>query len=487
MNFNEHLFDEQIIKLLTGGRFSGLKPLPYFESYAKAHGGDLRDNERYYKPLYPDFFDYDYKHATSKVRPIYLNDFDWCLEEDREKIAKLIRMDFDSDTFDTVAQCGCGKLKANYLLGSTKRCVECGGTVERLADASLETKVWLRLPEGVASFINPGFYKTFFDSIGTISPKINIVEAILSSTYRRSIGIKRSEIGQRLLRELDSIGMELNLNSFVLNCDLFMQHFLIGEGRKITNLSTANAATMFELYHKFKDRIFPKFLPVPNRFSTIIEKKGDERTASSSQLKISGIYQSIADTKDTTDFYTASVEDIKRNIDIVGKSIINLARFNSDNLKSLVFEKTSLIRKHVISGSLPYSGRGIITSTTGIHDAGVAGIPRVMMVAMLKKHLQSYLYRQGYTPLKATSLIAKASTRPIKIIDDYIRQKEKEREIIGMLGRNPTIQFLSVRAFFLKMNDDPTDESINLPILSVGPFNADFDGKYIKIAVFKFL
>lgn len=479
MQNNEHIFDDKMIQLLTGEKYDSLTPLQYFEHYAKLHGGNLKDNPRYYRPIYPGFDDFNYRHDTSNIHPIYLNDFDYNLEEDRKRLSELIRMDFDSETFDTIAKCQCGALRGNYFVGSNRTCRSCGSKVERLVDANLETKVWLRLPEGVVAFINPGFYKTFFDSIGTQSPKINIVEAIISPTYRRNEGIAKKENGKRLFHELAKIGIELNYNSFITNCDRFMEHFLVGDGRKLTNLSIAASEGMFKLYHKFKDIIFPSYLPVPNRFSTIIERSGSEKFAFSNQLKVSNVYQSIADTKDNSDVYRVTQEDVESNVNIVAKSIIKLAKFNSDNLKELVFQKPSLIRKHVIAGSLPFSGRSIITSICGVHDAGVARIPRIMMIAMLKKFVLSFLYRQGLTPLKAQSLIARAAHTEVPLIHNWIREKQRNKEIVGMLGRNPTIQYLSARCFFLEMNEDFDDESINLPILSVGPMNADFDGDQI--------
>lgn len=463
-----------IISALTGGDLEEIKPESYFQEYAKQFGGPLYDDPLFYEPIYPDFNDFDKMHDTSRVEPIYLNDFDFNLEEDRDRIAKLIRMDFDSDTFETVARCQCGYLRGNHLIGSGRTCPkpDCGTIVERVVETALETKVWVRTPEGVEAFINPAFYKTFLSRIATNSPKVEVVTWLIDSSYRRGSKAQKTESGRRMLAELAKLGIEPNLNSFILNADRFMEHFLAGEGRGAITLKPADAKMYLEKYYEYRHLIFPRYLSVPNRLATIIEQDGKDKYASSTQLKSSSIYQSIADTRDSSEFYRCTPIDLKENVDIIGKAIVRLGKQNSENYKSLLFSKPALIRKHVIAGSLPLSGRSVITSTTGIHNAGVARFPWVMSCAVLKKHILGYLYRLGYSPLKAQNLISQSAHRIVPEIDAFFAYHEKQRDIVCILGRNPSIQYLSAKAFFFNINRDLDDESINLPILSVGTFNA---------------
>ncbi|WP_275276175.1 hypothetical protein [Klebsiella quasipneumoniae] len=469
-------YGDRIIDALTAPEFSSLQPEAQFKTYAEQYGGDLSDDKRFYEPLYPDFTDYNRLHDTAKVDPVYLNDFDFCLEEDRERIASLIRMDFNTDTFETVARCSCGHLKGNYLLGQKRSCPICQSLVEKVVETSLDTKVWVRVPEGVVGFISPAYYKTFLSKIATNSPKIEIVTWLIDPSYRRGSRAQHTESGRRMLAELDKLGIVPGLNSFILNADRFMEHFLVGEGRGAVSMKPADGKKHLDKYYEYRHLIFPRYLSVPNKLATIIEQDGKDKYVSSTQLKTSAIYQSIADTRDSTEFYKCTIKDLKENADIVGKAIVRLGKQNSDNYKSQLFAKSSLIRKHVIAGSLSLSGRGVITSTTGLHDAGVAKIPWIMAVAMLKKHILGYLYRLGYSPLKAESVISTAAHQVVPVIDQFFTKHEKQKDIVCILGRNPSIQYLSAKAFFMSINRDLEDESINLPILSVKTFNADFDG-----------
>lgn len=462
------------VNVLAKESFDDLLPIKQFRRYQEQLGYHIQDDQSYYAPLYPSFRNFDYVHDTSSAQPVYLNDFDFCLEEDRAKLEKLIRMDFDTDTFETTASCGCDKpLKGNHLIGSGRVCKNCGGQVERLVDTELATKVWLRLPTGVHSFINPGFYRTFLSKIATASPKIEIITYIIDPSYRRKVNANPSEKLRDLQFHLKQILTRLDLNEFVIHADQIMEHFLLGDGRTLTSLKNSDAKEIYVGYMDFKEIIFCKHLPVPNKLSTIIEKSGKEKYASSSQLKMDSTYMSIADTKDNTELYQVNERDIQESVNRVGKGIVALAAQNSQNMKDFLFPKPGAARKLIASGSLPLTGRSVITSKTGIHNPGMIEVPWIMALAQLEKHILSHLYRKGYSPSKAMEKIARAAHYLDPEIDAFFRYHEEQNDIVCKAGRMPSIQYLSRRTFYARIKRDLGDQSIGLPILSVSPFNAD--------------
>ena len=469
------------VNVLAKESFDDLLPLKQFERYQQQLGKKLFDDESYYAPLYPSFRDMNFAHDTSKSQPIYLNDFDFCLEEDRTKLEKLIRMDFDTDTFETTASCGCDKpLKGNHLIGSGRVCKNCGNQVERLIDTELTTKVWLRLPTGVHSFINPAFFRTFFQKIATASPKIEIITYIIDPGYRRKINSQPSEKLRDLQAHLQRLITKFDLNEFVINADKILDHFLLGEGRVLTSLKNSDAREIMLGYMMFKDVVFCKYLPVPNKLSTVIEKSGKERYASSSQLKMDSTYMSIADTKDNSELYQVNEMDIQESVNRVGKGIVALAQQNAQQMKDFLFPKPGANRKLIASGSLPLTGRSVITSKTGIHNPGMIEVPWIMALAQLEKHILSHLYRKGYSPTAAAEKIAKAAHYLDPDIDAFFTYHEERNDIVCKSGRMPSIQYLSRRTFFARIKRDLGDQSIGLPILSVSPFNADFDGEICR-------
>lgn len=475
------------IDKIIGQSFDELLPINKFNEFSRIFGETVTDNTEYYRALYPTFKDYDQMHDTSKTEPVYLNDFDFNVVEDRERLEACIRMNFDSDTFQTTATCGCDKpLVGNYLVGSGRVCPNCGNQVERVVDIELSTKVWLRLPTGVHSFINPAFYKTFLSCITTTAPKIEIISFIIDPSYRRKVimnvnsssDAKSQSAGEAkvnaLKAELKKVLKRLDLNEFVLNADAVLEHFLEGPGRTLLqNKSRKETSVILEGCRQFRNLMFCKYLPVPNKLTTVIEKYGKDRIATGAQLKKDSCYMTIADTKDQTDSYTVTEQDIQESVNRVGKGIVQLADQGESELTTYMFPKNGAARKVIASGSLPLTGRSVITSITGIHNPSYAVIPWIMGMAQLEPMIISHLYRLGYSPSKVLGLISESYHQVTPDIDKFLKYHENRMEIVGKLGRMPSIQYLSRRSFFLRINRDLDDQSIGLPILSCSAYNAD--------------
>ena len=98
---------------------------------------------------------------------------------------------------------------------------------------------------------------------------------------------------------------------------------------------------------------------------------------------------------------------------------------------------------------------------------------------MLDIHLKSFLYRRGHTPYKALQRIKQAAYHIDPLIDEFFRDMEENCKALIQSGRNPSIEYLSLRTFKFAVNRDLEDESIKLPILGVKIQNADFDGKVV--------
>lgn len=474
--------NELAIKALTDKRLNRFDPLTDFEGYAQRFGGDLTDNPQFAKPLYFDFEDYDYLHNTSRLTPVYLNDFDFNLEEDREKLAVLTRMDFSGNTFDSIAVCSpdCRHLKGNYLIGSDRTCSKCGNKVERFLNQGNDTKIWLRLPEGVKGFVNIGVYNTFLTSItisNSGSPKICLPRYFIDSSYRKHEQKRRITTLSVLMNILADLEIkEVNLNSFIDNYDRIMQYLLQGPGKRYTGLGE-RTADMAAMYTSTRGIVFNNYLKVPNRFSTVIERGDKDVYCAEGQLETTQIYYAIAACSKSDEYYTLPEKELLRNVDIVGRQLVKLAdQYSKTNNPKMIFHKKGLSRKHVCSGSIPHTGRSVITSRTGIMDPGQLAIPWKIALSILEYHLVGYMYRKGMTPWQVYERLNFAAYEVDELVDGFFRDMEENRKGVIQAGRNPSIEYLSLRAFFLSVNRDLYDESIKLPITACGPMNADFDG-----------
>ena len=480
--------NERAIAALTVKRPDQLDPIMHFHGYAKKFPGPLYDDPKFSLPLYPEFEDFNYLHDTSRLNQVYLNDFDFNLEDDREALARMTRLEFDSNSFDTVARCSCapgtGGLVGNYLLGSGRVCTKCGDEAQQFLDKGDDTNLWLKCPEGVKSFVNIGFFTTFFSniSIGNPSPKVSVPRYFIDPTYQKAEKKKKNGTMIILFQMLEALGIrDPNLNTFFENADQIMEYILVGPGKRYSK-HPQEGHKFLAFYHKYKHLAFCQYIKVPKRYSTVFERTGKDVYSYSHHPETAQLYNAIADTLKSNTCYQLDAKDHRRNVDIVGKNLVLLAdQYRQVNNPKALFNKPAISRKHVCAGSIPFTGRSVITSQTGIIDTDVLIVPWKMCIAILEYHITSYLYRLGMTPWKSQALINKAAFEIVPEIDDFFTDMEVNRKCLIETGRNPSIEFLSLRSFFLKANRDLSDESIKLPILGVKTFNADFDGDQMYI------
>lgn len=463
------------IAALTALSQEALDPMNHFSKFAAPFGGVLTDDPRYSKPLYPDFENYDYLHDTSKLKPIYLNDLDLKLEEHRDLLGRLTRMEFSGNNFETIAKCSCGHLRGNFRLREDRPqvCEKCGDPPEKFLNKGDKTKLWLKAPEGVERFVNLGFLTTFFSNITVGSPKVCVPWYFLDKDYRREVNKARNTTNIVLRTMFEKLGItEFNINTFYHNADALMEYILIGEGRRYFK-DTKEGPTYMEVWERNKDIAFPYYMKVPNRYSTILEKSGKDTFSYSYQPVTAAMYVTMVDTLKSNVCHELTDIERQKNADTIGKTLVALSeQYRRVNNPKALFEKHGLHRKHVCSGSLPFTGRSIITSQTGVIDPDKLIVPWKMAISMLDIHLKSFLYRRGHTPYKALQRIKQAAYHIDPLIDEFFRDMEENCKALIQSGRNPSIEYLSLRTFKFAVNRDLEDESIKLPILGVKIQNA---------------
>lgn len=479
--------NEKAIKALTCDEINNLDPLARFREFADTYNKPLVDDPEFSLPLYPDLEDYNYLHDTSRLTPIYINDYDINVKENCDHIARITRMEFSENTFDTKASCTCGNLSANYLLNSGRICDVCGDPVELFLNKGGSTKLWLKKPEGVLAFINIGFYNTFLTKLNAGGSKkgLNIPRYFMDSSYRRAENRSNKvylEIIEKIKQDLEIT--QFNLNTFYLNFERLIEYLLLGPGKRSININGKQAKSLYEFYLRYKHVAFCDYVKVPNRYSTILEHKEKDKYSAEGQLETARFYYAIASTMKSDEYYELTEKDKLSNVDIVGKNLIALSQaYVTTNNPKRVFHKSGISRKHVCSGAVPFTGRSVITSTTGIMNPGFLAIPWNMALGMMEHHITNHLYRLGMTPWQAAEHINLAAYKVDKIIDKLFKEVEEKRKSIIQTGRNPSIEYLSLRSFFMMVNRDLHDESIKLPILTVGQFNADFDGDQMYLVL----
>lgn len=451
-------------------------PSILFDNVIKASGVTPRqDDPRFYTPLYPDFEDFNVKHDLSVRPPIYLNDFDFNIEEDREAIEDLLRTEFEGNNFDTVASCQCKKYRSNMYEGSGFVCDNCGHEVVKPLSQQIETIVWLKKPAYVSGFINPAMWAIFFSKLNTKSPKVNLVEYWINPVIRddkkfRDPNNNAFKIAAKIESFRNALDIPFGYNSFIENLDLIIMSAIEHDVSKVLDLTEKDREDFAAFWQKFKTKAVFNYLPLPNKITTVIESDQRDRYVNKEQTDLDKIYFTLAD--------TYPIDDVRaeENEDLMGKNMKPLVDALMEVQKNILFGKKGMIRYHAGAGKLPMTGRSIITGESGVCRSDTIVLPWLYGLTCLDKHLTGWLYRKGYTPLQVKKIIRTANNYRHPLIEEFFTWIEDNRYAMATAGRNPSIQYLSARAFFVKFSRDLDDKSIRIPITTVKEYGADFDG-----------
>lgn len=438
------------------------------------------DDQSFYTPLYPDFDDYDLKHNTSVTPPIYLNDFDFNIEEDRLAVVELLRTEYEGNNFDTVAACRCKKYRSNSYLGSSFICDNCGEPVVKPLTNKIETKVWLKRPAKVSGFLSPAMYAVFFSKLNTKSPKVNIVDYWINADIRKEKRFKDEnnnafKIAQKLEAFRAALGIEFGYNSFVDNIDLIIRGAIEHDVGKIVDLTESDRTNFSLFWEKYRKKAVFNFLPLPNKITTVVESDQRDRYVNKEQTDLDKIYFTLADTYPEDDIR------VDENEVLMGKNMKALVDALAEVQKNILFGKKGMIRYHAGAGKLPLTGRSIITGESGVCRSDTVVLPWLYGITCLDKHLTSWLYRKGLTPLKIKEVIRTAAHTRHPLVEEFFNWIETNKYAMITAGRNPSIQYLSARGFFCTFNRDLDDKSIRIPITTVKEFGADFDGDQMYV------
>lgn len=447
-------------------------------AYPEAKLLDLVDDEKFYQPIYIGFDDFDKRHDSSMDKPVYYNDFDFNVQEEREKVVSMLRTEYQQNTFSTVASCACGAHKGNYYAGTDFICPEpeCGTPVVKPLSSNFTTKVWLKRPAQISGFINPAIYSILLLSLITKSPKIELMRFWIDKK-ERAAGIKllRSK-NPKLLQQIEdfraSLGIEYGYNSFVENIDDIVMNLL---NTKILNANIQKREELAEFWMRYKDRAISNYFPVPNKIMTIVETDKRSKYYAKEQLEVSLQFQTIADLFDEDDARAAKNEELLAPVYHKLVDALNVLR------EVTMFGKYGGIRHSAGSGRLPFTGRTIISGESGVCRTDTVILPWIFVSTILDKHLLSWLYRRGYTPIKAREVIVNASRTICPIVEEFVSWIEDNHYMMVTAGRQPSIVYLSARTMFARFNRDINDLSMRIPITTTKPYGADYDGDQMYV------
>ena len=341
--------------------------------------------------------------------------------------------------------------------------------------------VWLRPPDGVEKFVVPRAWLIIRKNLtykGT-----NVLRWLCDPHYRPP----KEPQGPWL--SVVELGLPRSYSSFYKNFDLIMKTWFDHV------LSTKRIEEKDHYFHEFiqqyRDRIFVKALPIPNKMAFVRETNstGDYGDTSVMTHAIDAV-NTIASLRNVTGGLTQQKAENKtfKVIEYLAEFIVRHDRENSS-------KKSGTYRKHFCGASMSFSARGIITSAQNTEamiditdryneDAGLhydeIYIPWGMGLELFKVHINAKLIRRGYTPMEISALYAMHTRYYSELLATIMNEVIEEHPLgkfPAIIQRNPSLKRGSTQQVGIAgVKSDPLDNSISISNLIITAMNADYDG-----------
>jgi len=418
-------------------------------------------------PVFHKLVDYTEMFDRLQEPPIVINDLPNITEEDRAAIDELIMTRYSSDMLSVLPSCRCGKTKGEYAIGVN--CEYCNTPVKSKVEQDIEPLVWFRRPLGVAQLINPSVYIMLRNRFKVSG--FEVIDWLLDTTHYSVRKVPE------VCNIITSLGIQRGYNYFVENFDQIIDTLF---SLKQYKLRGNKKDELHELVQRDRQIIFSDYIPLPNKSLFIVENTSTGKYVDET---ISGAKDAINMLISIDRRFAASPVRIRENR--TAKALSRLTKFYEKFTAENISPKSGLIRRHIIGSRSHFCFRAVITSITRPHKYNHVEIPWSIGVTVFRDHLLSKLMRIGFSHNAGVSLMVDHVNRYHPLLDKLLKELIDEApngSIAVTAQRNPSLHQGSMQLMYIeRVKTDPNDLSIGLPILSVRPFNADFDGVYKRL------
>lgn len=407
-----------------------------------------------------EFVNFEELIVQSPVDPIFIDDFDTSDTEQKEKLNKLLYTRYGSDSLDPIPSCGCGELVGQEHVGD--RCPTCHVACTPAIERPLEPILWLKVPEGVDAFISPMFWIMLDDA--TSITNFNIMSWLCDPYY-----IPKS-VAHRQAEKFLSLNIPRGINYFYQNFDDIIA--LLHEKRLIKRGADDINDDLLLAIKQYRDCIFTRFLPVPNRHSFIVEDTNAGTYTDTNMTYALDACHMISSIN------SAVVPlGVKYRESRVTKAIQKLSSYYLSFIKDSLQPKEGWFRQHVYGSRLHFTARAVISSLHENHHYEELHIPWGVGVQLLKMHLTNKLLKRGMSPKEITSFLFHHVKKYHPLLDELFKELIRESPYMGIpvtFQRNPSLQRGSAQAFYItKVKENPEINTISFSVLALSAPNAD--------------
>lgn len=414
---------------------------------------------------------HDLNFAIKGRNALIVNDIDPSSEADRQKLESLIITKYSTQTFSIIPQCNCGFYKNQFKVNQL--CPICGTPVKSHTDRPIEPEVWIRVPEGVEYFISPAALTKITNAF--ITKRFDPIRYMLDRSYK----VNNMKINP-LFQRLENSGIERGLNSFYHNFDAIVSLLSTSDVYKGSIQYRIQSFMMWLNHITDRSLIFCKYLPIPNKISSVIEKTAVGNYAFDKSF--SNYVDAVNTIKSLRTQIEAPSLRVRENKSV--KALYQLKTHYEYVFRNDLSLKHGWFRKHVFGTRMMFSARCVITSITEPHDYDELHIPYATALVLLEVHIKNILLKQGYSPNEIDRRLNRAKstfdTGLLEIMNGFIRMSPYKTMLNNKPGlpcifqRNPSLKRGSAQYLIItKIKDNLLDNSIGLSVLILAGPNAD--------------
>lgn len=419
--------------------------------------------------------DLDFAYHNSPYAGHVVNDISVALASEKEDFNRKIYTRFSGDDLlSNLPTCSCGLTQGEH--NKDEICPECHTPVVDSAMQELQPIVWMRAPNGVKSLINPLFWTMISEFFSRSN--FDVLRWIADTNYHPVIRVPA--VMDAVKAVIPDRGYNYFINNF-LEGDKILERLMELKVYR-TPQKRKTAADLMELIRRYRDRLFPQYVPFPNKALVVIERSN---VGTYIDTTISGVVDAIRTMTGIDLPETNFTVRVKENRTI--KTICQYAEFHQEwNSKSLA-GKPGVLRKHVYGSRSDFCFRAVIVSISDAHRYDDIYISWGIAVSVFRLHLANKLDKMGWLANQIVEFLDEHAQKfhPLmaKLLDDLIAEAPGGR-IPVVLGRNPSLQRGSTQQLFIsRVMHDVLIPTISLSVLVLRSFNADFDGDQVNVSL----
>lgn len=409
--------------------------------------------------------DYDQAFANAKNNPVVINDIVITKTEDRQKLNDMIFTTYsDSESLELQASCSCGAHKGDHIIDTDFVCESCGTKVMYLKDRKLESKLWIRAPDGVEALMSPSVYGMLCN--GFVKRRVRIFEWAINAGYRS----KDSDVFDKIRAEFPDF--KRGINWVYRNFDAFIDFLL--RIRVPQQLHKANDLKAFVNHNRHL--IWFKYIPIPSSQVFVKERSGDRVYSDTTIVEAIEAIRTVSSI--TNSISAISIDEVQRKA-ITAIKQLHTYYYTWEGVP--LTDKKGLARKHLFGSRLWFTARAVITSQHWSHRHDEIVMPWGLFVSLMRLHIAGILMREkGMSAPDAARWINKAMTtfseEAHAIIRRLIQTSNNDRSGVRVhFQRNPTLRRLSIQAFYVTdVWTDPEVYTVAISPMVLSNPNADF-------------